>query len=111
MLTVAKLNDYIYNGKYLDADGESHDASDCFSSFRGDYCGSLKLSLEGSPDIELIAVKGWRHNSTMTFIFQVGEQYFRTEGYYDSWNGTSWDDADIWEVVPKEVTVTEYHKK
>lgn len=44
-------------------------------------------------------------------VFSLGNQLFRLDGYYSSWDGISWDDADLYEVEAKQVTVTHYVKK
>lgn len=39
------------------------------------------------------------------------KEYFQYKGYYDSWNGTSWDDLEDKKVLPKEkviITWVEY---
>lgn len=41
-------------------------------------------------------------------IFSVGDELFKVVGYYSSWDGSSWDDAEIYKVEPVEVTVIEY---
>lgn len=43
-------------------------------------------------------------------IIQVGDELFEVSGYYSSWDGVSWDDAEICKVEPVEVTVIEYQK-
>jgi hypothetical protein len=44
-------------------------------------------------------------------VFSIGSQLFRFSGYYSSWDGTSWDGANLEEVVSKEVTVTQFVTK
>lgn len=44
-------------------------------------------------------------------IFSVEDQFFKVEGYYTSWNGANWDSAEVEEVEPVEVLVTQYHTK
>lgn len=43
-------------------------------------------------------------------IFSVGDELFKVDGYYSSWDGSSWDDAEMYKVEPVEVTVIEYRK-
>lgn len=49
--------------------------------------------------------------STYYHIFELSKgdnsRYFRIEGYYDSWNGTEYEDMDLVEVV-KKTRVEEY---
>lgn len=41
-------------------------------------------------------------------VFSVGDQLFKVEGYYASWDGTTWDDPTPFEVKPKDVVVVRY---
>jgi hypothetical protein len=43
-------------------------------------------------------------------VFQVGDQFFQVDGYYASWDGTTWEDTTPYEVKPKEVTVIQYER-
>src|SRR2546426_1106570 len=38
-------------------------------------------------------------------VFSVSDQFFKVEGYYASWDGTTWEDTTPFEVKPTEVTV------
>ena len=40
-------------------------------------------------------------------VFKIGERYFRTTGFYSSWDGTEWYN-DLAEVKPVEVKKIEY---
>lgn len=40
--------------------------------------------------------------------FKCGDKYFECHGYYDSWEGTSWEGVEAIEVKPVEVLVTQY---
>jgi hypothetical protein len=51
---------------------------------------------------------GEGQGETRYVVFQVGEQFFRVDGYYASWDGTTWEDPTPYEVTPKEVTVIRY---
>lgn len=51
---------------------------------------------------------GEGQGETRYVIFSVGEQFFRVDGYYASWDGTTWEDPTPEEVVAKEVTVIKY---
>ena len=42
------------------------------------------------------------------YVFKVGDQFFRRDGFYTSYYGVNWDYAEIYEVTPTEVVVTEY---
>lgn len=43
-------------------------------------------------------------------IFKIGEELFKVDGYYSSWDGINWDEAELYKVVPVEVIVTQYQK-
>lgn len=44
-------------------------------------------------------------------VFSLEDQLFRFEGYWSSWEGVSWVDAEVEEVEAEEVTVIKYKKK
>lgn len=42
-------------------------------------------------------------------IFKIGDQFFKKDGYYSSWNGTDWDEGEpLHEVAPAQEMVTVY---
>lgn len=51
---------------------------------------------------------GEGQGETRYVVFSVGDQFFQVEGYYASWDGTTWEDPTPYEVTPKEVTVIRY---
>ncbi len=53
---------------------------------------------------------GEGQGETRYVVFSVGEQFFRVDGYYASWDGTTWEDPAPYEVKPVEVTVIDYQK-
>lgn len=54
---------------------------------------------------------GEGQGETRYVVFSVGDQFFRVEGYYASWDGTTWDDPIPFEVEAKEVSVIKYERK
>ena len=44
-------------------------------------------------------------------IFKIGDQYFKKDGEYSSWDGMSWEYGDLYEVEPYQELVTRYRKK
>lgn len=44
-------------------------------------------------------------------VFSVGDTIYKVEGYYTSWEGDNWDNAEPYEVEPVEVSVTQYREK
>lgn len=51
---------------------------------------------------------GEGQGETRYVIFQVGEQFFEVDGYYASWDGTTWEDPTPYEVAAKDVVVVKY---
>jgi hypothetical protein len=47
----------------------------------------------------------------MHVVFQIGEQFFLVPGDYSSYDEDEWHIDDVYEVVPVEVSRTEYHAK
>lgn len=43
-------------------------------------------------------------------VFTIEGHTFLMESFYDSWSGTTWDDAEIYPVVKKEKTVTVWER-
>lgn len=77
----------------------------CTEAGEGDWL------LTDDPDgPKLVTVLYERQDEHMVVIHQLGDQYFRLLGEYDSWNGTTWDWAEYEEVIPKTVTKVEYVK-
>ena len=69
------------------------------------------IELEGFGTIEFVEDFGGEGMGDQRWtVFKIGERFFRTNGYYDSWNGAEWH-GDIEEVVPKEVVRVEYEAK
>lgn len=51
-----------------------------------------------------------RDDSDMELVIKIDENYFSMVGAYDSWNGTSWEFAELVQVEPIQVTTTEYKR-
>lgn len=72
--------------------------------------------LTGSKD--KLEVDGWtitpieqdRLNSDVYVVFQIGDELWRMDGWYSSYEGFNFDDAVPYKVIAKEVTVIEYVK-
>ncbi len=58
--------------------------------------------------LTLIGVDSERINSQATRVFRIDDSYFRIDGYYDSWNGTDFNDSSFRDVRPIEKTITVY---
>lgn len=44
----------------------------------------------------------------IVYHFKNHNLYFEANGYYSSWDGTDWSDASLYQVIPKEKTITIY---
>ena len=72
--------------------------------------------LAGSKD--KFEVNGWtiipieqdRLNSNVYVVFQIGDELWRMDGWYASYEGSNFDDAVPYKVIAKEVTVIDYVK-
>lgn len=78
-----------------------------------EYTKQAVISIEGT-DVPVKFVEGETggegSGEYCYVILRVGEQYFRKEGYYSSYNGTDWD-GDFDEVEPYQKTITDYKVK
>ncbi|UDL16814.1 hypothetical protein SEA_ATUIN_148 [Arthrobacter phage Atuin] len=56
---------------------------------------------------------GEGEGDTYYYVFSIGEQLFRVDGYYASWDGVSYDDSlyAIHEVEAVPTTVIKYNRK
>jgi hypothetical protein len=65
-------------------------------------------------DVELEWIDSFRgdygDHDTQFMIFKVGDKYFEVSGYYSSWDGSSYEYMDFYEVKPVEVKKVEYHQ-
>jgi hypothetical protein len=44
------------------------------------------------------------------YVYEVDGKTYKLEAYYASWDGVYWDDAELFEVKPKEVKVIQWVK-
>lgn len=68
-------------------------------------------TLASGPAYEVEDFGGEGQGDTRYVVFSVGDQFFRVDGYYASWDGTTWESPNPYEVEPVQVMVTEYHRK
>lgn len=71
----------------------------------------FKVTLDGET-FELKVVDetgGMDEGSHASVTIQIGDQFFRKDGYYASHYGYDWDGA-FYEVAPRQVTVTRYER-
>lgn len=90
-----------------DEDSESYDDSSWGSMAYGDGPETLMLRGETVPLVHVIQEGGEGQGDEIWFVFRVGTQLFRKEGYYASHYGSDWD-GELYEVVEKQKTVTVY---
>lgn len=73
---------------------------------RYEYCTDLILP---SGNVYLVEDFGGEGQGDERWVvFSVGDQLFRVEGSYASWDGTTWDYPSLEEVEPIEVVKIEY---
>lgn len=53
---------------------------------------------------------GEGEGDSIGYVLQFGDRYVSVNGYYNSWDGADYDDADIVEVVPVQKVVTVYER-
>lgn len=104
--TAAGLEAYIRSGGNLTYIRTNGDEFPCDWDDFAPEAGESEYHLANGDVI--LPVHSTRENEYWINIFKVGDQYFRTMGEYDSWDGTIWDYAEIEEVTPVEKTVVEY---
>lgn len=89
------------------------------ASYLDDAADYFLDTIEGNP-VELdeigkvvwITTEGGEGQGDQYFgVFSVGTQFFRLDGFWNSWDGVSWEGASLYEVVPKQVTITQYVAK
>lgn len=104
----ARITDWYWEGtgkegNYLDdAAGEFLDAVESPS----------EVIFEGLGTVKHVLTEGGEGQGDSYYgIFSIGDQFFRMDGYYSSWDGISWDGVSLYEVEPQQVTITEYVKK
>lgn len=44
-------------------------------------------------------------------VFSIGDQLFKVEGSFNSWDGGEWEPENLHEVEPQQVSVTVYKRK
>lgn len=95
----------------IDLDYDDY-ASEHFANLGDDL--QLNQVVELAPGIEAKLVEsfgGEGKGEDCWFIFSIGEQFFRINGYYSSWDGTDWTEGSLEEVFPREVTTINFLTK
>ena len=89
----------------LSSEDEDHDLYDTWIDFLGGAGESFEY--EGYT---FKPIADDRVNSDVWVVFQIGEELWRMDGWYASYEGSNFDDAVPYKVIAKEVTVIEYVK-
>jgi hypothetical protein len=76
-----------------------------------DKYGYKTAMLASGPAYVVENVGGEGQGEIRYVVFQVGDQFFQVDGYYASWDGTTWEDPTPYEVEAKEVVVIKYEQK
>jgi hypothetical protein len=104
-------NEYEYKEDYVD---EGEEKAEYFSTvwpaFNEEIYGDGIVELASGTAKTVDSYGGEGKGDTYWVVFQVGDKFYRVDGYYSSWEGTNWDSAEPYEVKPVEVTVIKYKK-
>lgn len=103
------ISDCEYKEDYVE-EGEEVYFSSIWPCFNEEIYGSGTVDLPSGTAKTLEAYGGEGKGEEYWVVFQVGDKTYRVDGYYSSWEGTNWDDAEPYEVKPVEVTVIKYKK-
>jgi hypothetical protein len=73
----------------------------------------VKVELDGLGEVTLVDSKPGQEGGgeDIWIVFHVGNQLFKLTGWYGSWDGSNWDEGDVFEVVAEEKIVVVYNKK
>jgi hypothetical protein len=78
------------------------------------------IELEGVGKVESVTVEGGEgQGDSLHMVLKLthpdyhdlglpAPRYFRADGYYSSYDGRDWDGAELYEVEPREKTITVY---
>lgn len=70
---------------------------------------SLDYSFENLvKDVPEASQGGEGEGETYVRVYQIGDRFFKIEGWYQSYNGVSWEKDSFKEVFPVKVLVTKY---
>lgn len=74
----------------------------------GELYGGIDTSLGEVKLVEEVGGEGEGEHTHVVVQTVATGQYFRINGYYSSYDGTDWDDSDLYEVKKVERLVTFY---
>lgn len=110
MATAKEIKEEIISWDFLDC-GSIRSFRTAWKSFRAEIQWGLStIQLPSGPASFVKHFGGEGKGEEYWVLFQVGDELFKVDGHYDSWDGVDWDDAKLYKVAPVEVTVIEYQK-
>jgi hypothetical protein len=73
----------------------------------------LKAELPGLGEVTLVDSKPGQEGGgeDIWVVFLIGDQLFKLTGWYGSWDGSNWEEGEVFEVVAEEKIVVVYNKK
>ena len=80
----------------------NHDFSDEIEAAITEECGEWEYELTADRPF------GEEDTQRTVLFFKEHNVYLAFDGYYDSWSGGNWDDANFYEVKPVEKTYTDW---
>lgn len=104
-----ELIDLLDDGQVLDPDDDFEEVDyDLLKEWlRDEYDGFLDIAGE---KVKIEFVDSVRDYDNYWLIYRLGGDLIGMCGFYDSWNGTEWSDADIVDVESYEVTETHWRE-
>ena len=112
MVTAAEFNTW-YHGEYPeghDYEGSTRDEEgpqELFDTWRSD---PQPVETPWGPAVSVEDFGGEGQGDHAHVVVKLGDQYFKIDGYYSSWEGTDWSYDEWYEAKPVEKTVIEYEK-
>jgi hypothetical protein len=98
-----------YNSQ-LESDEKVEYFDEVWPEFYEEIWGSGSVTLASGDTKTLEDFGGEGQGDQRWVVFAVGDKIYRVDGYYASWDGTTWEDPTPYEVKPVEVTVVKYKK-
>lgn len=103
------LQTYEHKEDYV-SEGEPTYFYQAWDAFQEEIWGDGTVELASGTAKTLKRFGGEGKGDAYYVVFQIGDKFYRVDGYYSSWEGVNWDSAEPYEVKPVEVTVIKYKK-
>jgi len=109
-MKVKQLIDYLDDGQVLEPDDNFEEVDyDLLKEYlRDEWQGTLDIAGER---VKVKFVDATRDYDKYWVIYDLGGDLIGMCGYYDSWNGTEWSDADIVDVESYETVENHWREK